>query len=263
MAMNKVLVEVEQSGVARVILNNPEKHNAFNDEIIHDLTNAFVGIASNPDVRLMILSSIGKNFSAGADLGWMKKMAAYSYEENLHDAKVLSEMFKTLYQVPQPTIVKIQGAAMGGALGLISCCDIALAETDSSFALSEVKIGLIPATISPYVVSAIGPRAARRYFATGERFSAHKAQKLGLVSEVFDIEGLDVCLHNIVTSVLANSPLAAIKAKALVSLVASRALDQDLIEKTCELIADIRVSDQGQEGLSAFLEKRKPNWHEQ
>ena len=152
---------------------------------------------------------------------------------------------------------------MGGALGLISCCDIALAETDSSFALSEVKIGLIPATISPYVVSAIGPRAARRYFATGERFSAHKAQKLGLVSEVFDKEGLDVCLDNIVTSVLANSPLATIKAKALVSQVASRALDQDLIEKTCELIADIRVSDQGQEGLSAFLEKRKPNWHKQ
>ena len=263
MAINKVLVDVEQTGVARVTLNNPEKHNAFDDEIIQDLTNAFVGIASNPDVRLMILSSIGKNFSAGADLGWMKKMAAYSYEENLHDAKVLSEMFKTLYQVPQLTIVKIQGAAMGGALGLISCCDIALAETDSSFALSEVKIGLIPATISPYVVSAIGPRAARRYFATGERFSAHKAQKLGLVSEVFDIEGLDVCLDNIVASVLANSPLATIKAKALVSLVASRAFDQDLIEKTCELIADIRVSDQGQEGLSAFLEKRKPNWHKQ
>ena len=152
---------------------------------------------------------------------------------------------------------------MGDALGLISCCDIALAETGSTFALSEVKIGLIPAAISPYVVYAIGSRAARRYFATGERFSVHKARELGLVSEVFDKEGLDVCLDNIVTSVLANSPLATTKAKALVSLVTSRALDQDLIEKTWELIADIRVSDQGQEGLSAFLEKRKPNWHKQ
>ena len=146
---------------------------------------------------------------------------------------------------------------------MISCCDIALAETGSTFALSEVKIGLIPAAISPYVVYAIGSRAARRYFATEERFSVHKARELGLVSEVFDKEGLDVCPDNIVTSVLANSPLATNKATALVSLVTSRALDQDLIEKTCELIADIRVSDQGQEGLSAFLEKRKPNWHKQ
>ncbi len=258
--MSKVIVEVEHNGVARVTLNNPEKQNAFNDAIIRELTNAFYGIACNPDVRLMILSSSGKNFSAGADLAWMKKMASYSHEKNLSDAKVLSEMFKSLHEIPQPTIVRIQGAAMGGALGLISCCDIALAEADSSFALSEVKLGLIPATISPYVVPAIGPRAARRYFVTGERFSAHKAKELGLVSEVLDREELDCCLENMVAALLANSPQATKKAKALVSLVESRALDRDLIEETCKLIADIRVSDQGQEGLSAFLEKRKPNW---
>ena len=258
--MSKVIVKVECSGVARVTLNNPEKQNAFNDVIIRDLTNAFSGIASNPNVRVMILGSFGKNFSAGADLVWMKKMATYSYEENLRDAKVLSEMFKTLDQMPQPTIVRIQGAAMGGALGLISCCDIALAEADATFALSEVKIGLIPATISPYVVPAIGSRAARRYFVTGERFSAHKAKELGLVSEVLDKEGLDPRLESMAAAVLASSPQATKKAKALVSLVESRALDQDLIDRTCDLIADIRVSDEGQEGLSAFLEKRPPNW---
>ncbi|OUU26264.1 MAG: gamma-carboxygeranoyl-CoA hydratase [Verrucomicrobia bacterium TMED44] len=258
--MSKVIVKVECSGVARVTLNNPQKHNAFNDVIIRDLTNAFSGIASNPNVRVMILSSFGKNFSSGADLAWMKKMATYSYEENLRDAKVLSEMFKTLHQMPQPTIVRIQGAAMGGALGLISCCDIALAEADATFALSEVKIGLIPATISPYVVPAIGSRAARRYFVTGERFSAYRAKELGLVSEVLDKEELDPRLDSMAAMVSASSPQAAKKAKALVSLVESRALDQDLIDRTCDLIADIRVSDEGQEGLSAFLEKRPPNW---
>ena len=257
--MKKVATSVSE-GVAHVILNNPERHNAFDDQIIASLLDSFVSVAGNPEVRVMVLKSVGKNFSAGADLNWMKRMAGYSFQENLRDAEALSEMYTALHRMPLPTIVRVQGAAMGGALGLISCCDIALAETDASFALSEVRIGLIPATISPYVVAAIGPRASRRYFTSGERFNATRALELGLVSEVLDREDMDEHLEKLINSILANGPEAVKAAKALVNNVASRVIDQELIDYTCKLIANIRVSQQGQEGLSAFLEKRKPNW---
>jgi methylglutaconyl-CoA hydratase len=208
----------------------------------------------------MVLCSEGKNFSAGADLDWMKRMATYSYDENLQDAQALALMLKTLHQMPQPTVARVQGAAFGGAVGLVSCCDMAVATSAASFCLSEVKIGLVPATISPYVITAIGERAARRYFTTAERFDAHKAMQIGLLTEVVDAENLDDQINLLNEAVLANGPEAVVAAKQLVSDVSGQTIDQSLIDHTCEVIATIRVSQQGQEGLNAFLEKRKPNW---
>ncbi len=258
--MNRVITDIDDCGVARVRLNNPDKHNAFDDQIIGELTEAFVAIADNSNARVMVLASEGKSFSAGADLEWMKRMASYSYEDNLRDAGALALMLKTLNQMPQPTIARVQGAAFGGALGLISCCDMAVAASAASFSLSEVKIGLVPATISPYVIAAIGERAARRYFVTAERFDAHRALHLGLINEVVDAEQLDQEVELLVDALLANGPEAIMAAKKLVFDVSGKPIDQDLLDHTCEVIAAIRVSDQGQEGLNAFLEKRKPLW---
>ena len=258
--MDKVITDIDDIGVARVRLNNPDKHNAFDDEIIGELTEAFIAIADNSNVRVMILASKGKSFSAGADLEWMKRMASYSYDENLRDASALALMLKTLNEIPQPTIARVQGAAFGGAVGLVSCCDMAVAASAASFSLSEVKIGLVPATISPYVIAAIGQRAARRYFVTAERFDAHRALQLGLVNEVVDAEQLDQEIDRLINTLLANGPEAVTGAKQLVFDVAGKPIDQQLIDATCETIAAIRVSEQGQEGLQAFLERRKPQW---
>ena len=258
--MDKVITDIDDLGVTRVRLNNPDKHNAFDDEIIGELTEAFVAIVDNSNVRVMVLGSEGKSFSAGADLEWMKRMASYSYDENLRDASALALMLKTLNEIPQPTIARVQGAAFGGAVGLISCCDMAVAASAASFSLSEVKIGLVPATISPYVIAAIGQRAARRYFVTAERFDAHRALQLGLVNEVVDAEQLDQEIDRLINTLLANGPEAVTGAKQLVFDVAGKPIDQQLIDATCETIAAIRVSEQGQEGLQAFLERRKPQW---
>ena len=258
--MDKVITDIDDLGVAQVRLNNPDKHNAFDDEIIGELTEAFIAIADNSNVRAMVLGSEGKSFSAGADLEWMKRMASYSYDENLRDASALALMLKTLNEIPQPTIARVQGAAFGGAVGLVSCCDMAVAASAASFSLSEVKIGLVPATISPYVIAAIGQRAARRYFVTAERFDAHRALQLGLVNEVVDAEQLDQEIARLINTLLANGPEAVTGAKQLVFDVAGKPIDQQLIDATCETIAAIRVSEQGQEGLQAFLERRKPQW---
>jgi methylglutaconyl-CoA hydratase len=260
MVQQKVLVEINTRGVATITLNNPNKHNAFDDNIIGLLTAAFEQLATNKDVRVMILAATGKNFCAGGDLDWMKRMASYSYEENLEDAKALATMLKTLNFLPLLTIARIQGAAFGGAVGLVSCCDMAVATTGASFCLSEVKIGLTPATISPYVVAAIGQRAARRYFTTAERFSAQTASCLGLISEVVEENQLDDKINKLVESLLTNSPKAIVAAKQLVLDVAGREINDRLITSTSERIAKIRVSAEGQEGLTAFLEKRKPAW---
>ena len=258
--MDKVITDIDDLGVARVRLNNPDKHNAFDDEIIGELTEAFIAIADNSNVRVMVLASEGKSFSAGADLEWMKRMASYSYDENLRDASALALMLKTLNEIPQPTIARVQGATFGGAVGLVSCCDMAVAASAASFSLSEVKIGLVPATISPYVIAAIGQRAARRYFVTAERFDAHRAMEIGLINEVVDAEQLDQEIHRLIDALLANGPEAIITAKRLVFDIADKVIDQQLIDSTCETIAAIRVSEQGQEGLQAFLEKREPHW---
>lgn len=255
-----VLLEVNEQGIATVTLNNPEKHNAFDDVIIKQLTDIFNEINERDDISIMILASNGKNFSAGADLAWMKRMAGYSYEDNLKDANALAQMLKALNFLPQTTIAKIQGAAFGGAVGLASCCDIVIASTKASFCLSEVKLGLIPATISPYVVDAIGLKASRRYFQTAERFFADKAQQLGLVDEMVAPEKLTAEVNSMVTKLLANGSQARRQAKKLSQDVAFQTIDENLLRDTSERIAAIRVSTEGQEGLTAFFEKRAPNW---
>ncbi len=255
-----VLLEVDEQGIATVTLNNPEKHNAFDDGVIKQLTDIFNDISNRDNVSVMILASNGKNFSAGADLGWMKRMASYSYEDNLKDANALAQMLKALNFMPQTTIAKIQGAAFGGAIGLASCCDIVIASTKASFCLSEVKLGLIPATISPYVVDAIGLKASRRYFQTAERFFSDKAQLLGLVDEVVAPELLTEEVNTMVTKLLANGSQARRQAKKLSQDVAFQTIDDNLLKDTSERIAAIRVSTEGQEGLTAFFEKRTPNW---
>ena len=255
-----VLFSVNDLGVATVTLNNPDKHNAFDDTIIGELTAVFAEIAHREDIRIMILASTGKSFSAGADLGWMKRMAGYSYEDNLKDANALANMLYALNYLPQPTIAKIQGAAFGGAVGLASCCDIVIASNKASFCLSEVKLGLIPATISPYVVNAIGLKAARRYFITAERFFADKAQQIGLVDEVVDPLQLDDEVTNMTTILLANGPQAVRQAKKLALDVAHQDINQTLLSDTSERIAALRVSEEGQEGLGSFFEKRTPAW---
>jgi methylglutaconyl-CoA hydratase len=255
-----VLLEVNEQGIATVTLNNPEKHNAFDDVIIKQLTTIFNDISERDDISIMILASNGKSFSAGADLGWMKRMAGYSYEDNLKDANALAQMLKALNFLPQTTIAKIQGAAFGGAVGLASCCDIVIASTKASFCLSEVKLGLIPATISPYVVDAIGLKASRRYFQTAERFFADKAQQLGLVDEIVAPNELTAEVNSMVTKLLANGSQARRQAKKLSQDVAFQTIDEKLLTDTSERIAAIRVSTEGQEGLTAFFEKRTPNW---
>ncbi|NHO66983.1 enoyl-CoA hydratase/isomerase family protein [Aestuariicella hydrocarbonica] len=258
--MSTVITHIDERGIATVTMNNPDKHNAFDDAIIAELTQAFNAVASDDSVRIVVLASAGKSFSAGADLNWMKRMVGYTHAENLRDSHALAEMLRALNFMPKPTLARVQGAAFGGAVGLVSCCDMAVASTRASFCLSEVKIGLIPATISPYVVAAIGPRASRRYFTTAERFSADTAKQLGLVSEVVEADTLDDTLEQLIAQLLANSPAAVKAAKQLVFDVADRVIDTPLIADTCSRIADIRVSEEGQEGLSAFLEKRPASW---
>jgi len=251
-----VSTTIEPRGVARVTLDRAEKHNAFDDAMVAALRDAFDSLASADDVRVVVLASKGKNFSAGADLGWMQRMAEYDYEHNLQDARALAGMLKALHDLPQPTIARVQGAAFGGAVGLVSCCDMAVADEHASFCLSEVKIGLIPATISPYVIAAMGERAARRYFTTAERFSAAEARVIGLVSEVAGTEQLDAVLEALIAGLLQNKPLAVRAAKQLVADIAGRDITPQLIEDTCARIARIRVSGEGQAGLQAFLDKR-------
>ena len=190
-----ISINKNNNGIATITLNRPDKHNAFDDTIIEAMTSAFIDIDNDQSIRLMILEANGKNFSAGGDLDWMKRMATYSYEDNLVDARKLANMLHTLNFMTKPTIARVQGAAFGGAVGLVSCCDIAVACNSAFFCLSEVKIGLTPATISPYVIAAIGARAARRYFISAETFSAQRAQQLGLVSETCSIEMLLSLIH--------------------------------------------------------------------
>ncbi len=247
-------------GIATITLNRPEKHNAFDDHVIKQMTQAFREVESDDSIRVLVLAAQGKNFCAGADLQWMKRMATYSYEENLNDARELAEMLKTLNFLTKPTIARVQGAAFGGAVGLVSCCDIVVAADTASFCLSEVKVGLIPATISPYVIAAMGERAARRYFISAERFSAQTALETGMVSEVCAHDELDQRVSKLCQQILLNSPAATQASKKLVSTVSKQAISDELIETTSQAIAEIRTSAEGQEGLSAFIEKRSPAW---
>ncbi|GAB3291745.1 enoyl-CoA hydratase-related protein [Pseudidiomarina andamanensis] len=244
--------------VAYLTLNRPEVHNAFDDSMIAELLHALDDVRANDNVRVLVLQSNGKNFSAGADLGWMRSMAAKNYDENIADAGELSRLMQELDELPKPTIALVQGAAFGGAVGLAACCDIALATPASSFCLSEVKIGLIPAVISPYVMRAIGTRQSRRYMVTAERFGAEIAHQIGLVHEVVD--DLQTAVRPLIDSLVTNSPAAVSAAKQLALDIDQQPLNANTRRVTIERIAEIRVSAEGQEGLSAFLEKRAPNW---
>lgn len=261
-ARDALICRTESNGVARLTLNRPEVHNAFNDALIAEMTSALDALERDTQVRAVILSGNGKSFSAGADLNWMRAMAGYSHAENLRDAEALGDLMHRLDSLKKPTIALVQGPAFGGGVGLVACCDIAIAAQRASFCLSEVKLGLIPAVISPYVVAAMGPRAARRYFLTAERFSAEKALALGLVHEVVADDGLDAAAEAIIAELLAAGPIAVREAKDLIASVAFRPPDAVLRQDTAERIARIRASDEGREGLTAFLEKRPPNWRD-
>lgn len=257
---NDVLVDIAGNGVATITMNRGEVHNAFNEKVIADLTAAFRQVGENPAVRVVLLRGVGKSFSAGADLGWMKKMAGYSHEENLADALGLAGMLRVLDECPKPTVAVVQGPAFGGGVGLVSACDIAIGVETATFALSEVRLGIIPAAISPYVIGAIGERACRRYFLTGERFSAAEAHRIGLLHEVVGADGLETAVEKTVKNLLDSAPTAVTAAKELVRAVARRPLTDDVVRDTAERIARQRASAEGKEGIGAFLDKRNPSW---
>lgn len=260
MGDNKLLTTIDELGRATLTLNRPEVHNAFDDLLIAEMITALKTLAADPQVRLVCLAATGKSFSAGADLGWMRRMADYTPAENLADSMALAELMDTLNSLPKPTIALVQGAAFGGGVGLVATCDLVLATPKASFCLSEVKLGLIPAVISPYVVAAIGTRAARRYCISAERFDAERAQQLGLVHEIVPADELAQEADRLTRLLLKNGPQSMAAAKQLVSYVSNHPLNSELIAETARRIADTRASDEGREGLSAFLEKRNPEW---
>ncbi|MDO9218447.1 MAG: enoyl-CoA hydratase/isomerase family protein [Lacisediminimonas sp.] len=246
--------------VATVTLNRPALRNAFNEITIAELSAVFGQLGNDPAVRVIVLAASGPAFCAGADLHWMKKMASYSHAENLADAAALAAMLRSIDLCPKPVVARVQGDAYAGGVGLVAAADIAVAAQGAQFCLSEVKIGLIPATISPYVIRAMGASAARRYFLTAERFPAQQAHRIGLVHEVVEAQALDSTVAGIVNALLAASPHAVGAAKQLVRDVAGKAIDNALIADTVGRIADIRASDEGREGVQSFLDKRKPRW---
>lgn len=261
MTESTILTSIDDRGVATLTMNRPELHNAFDDLLIAELTVALQRLDSHPTVRVVCLTGNGKSFSAGADLNWMKRMAGYTREQNLADADALAGLMATLNNLTKPTIALVQGAAYGGGVGLVACCDIALGTRNSAFCLSEVKLGLIPAVISPYVVAAIGSRAARRYFLSAEVMSAAEACRLGLLHEVVD-DGTTLAARaiSLVDALLRNGPNSMAEAKRLVATVSAQPLGEELIKQTACLIADQRSSAEGREGVAAFLDKRQPAW---
>jgi methylglutaconyl-CoA hydratase len=258
--MSHVLIETD-GPLGIVTLNNPDRHNAFDDTLIADLTAGLKSLDANEAVRVVVLSATGKSFSAGADLNWMKRMAEYSEEQNFRDAQGLAELMRTLHDCPKPTIARVHGPAFGGGVGLVACCDIAVGTQNAAFSLSEAKLGLIPAVISPYVIAAIGERAAHRYFLTAEKFDAAEAYRLGLLHElVVDDEALDEKINELCTALLLAGPCAIHEGKQLIAAVANTRIDAQLIDDTARRIARVRASAEGKEGVAAFLGKRKPHW---
>lgn len=258
--MTNPLLNLREGPVARLRLNRPELHNAFDAMLIAALTGALESVAMDDAVRVMVLEGEGASFSAGADLNWMRGMAAASEADNRTDALALARLMRTLDELPKPTIARVQGAAFGGGVGLVACCDIAVASADAKFGLTESRLGLLPAVISPYVIDAIGPRQARRWFATAEIFDAATAHGIGLLHEVVAADGLDAAVQRQVDLLLKAGPLAAAQAKVLVRRVAFDRDRNRLDADNAALIARLRVSSEGQEGLGAFLDKRKPRW---
>ena len=257
---SNINLQTDARGVATLTLDRAQKHNAFDDTMIAELLQALDKIENDRSVRILILRAAGKSFSAGADLDWMRRMADYNDEQNQADARQLANLMYRLNRFNKPVVARVHGVSFGGGVGLIACCDIAIASSDAVFSLSEVRLGLIPSVISPYVISAIGSRAARCYFLSGERFDASRALQLGLVHEVVESEVLEDSLGQCIDNLLSSGPKAQAAAKDLIHHVDGRRIDETLIEETARRIADVRASDEGREGLNAFLQKRKPDW---
>ena len=254
-------LEITRDGaVATLWMNRPEVHNAFDEALIADLTAACKALDADDSVRVVVLAGRGKSFSAGADLAWMKRAAGYTVEENLADAGALATMLRTLADLKKPTVARVQGAALGGGTGLAAACDIAVASTAAVFATSEVKFGIIPSAISPYVLRAIGPRQALRYFQSAERFDALRARELGLVHEAVAPDALDAKVAEVVASLLQCGPKAQAAAKDLIRAVAHQPIGDAVVADTVKRIAHLRATPEAREGVAAFLEKRTPNW---
>jgi methylglutaconyl-CoA hydratase len=247
-------------GVATLTIDRPETRNAFDDASIADLTAALERADADPAVRVVVLTGAGRTFSSGADLNWMKRMAGYGYDENLADAQALATMLATLDRLPKPTIARVHGPVFAGGTGLVAACDIAVGTPEAKFCLSEAKLGLSPATISPYVIRAMGERMARRYFHTAEVFDAEEAHRIGMLSALTPAAELDATIDALVKHLLAGGPEAHAKIKELIRDVSGRPVDPALSAETAKRIAEIRVSPEGKEGIASFLEKRKASW---
>ncbi len=262
--MSPATLDIRRDGpagrVARVFLNRPEVRNAFNDDVIRELTDAFRTLGADASLRCIVLGGHGKAFCAGADLNWMRAMAGYSWDENRADAARLADMLWTIRSCPLPVVGRLHGDTYAGGLGLAAVCDVLVAAEGVQFCLSEAKLGLLPATIGPYVVRALGEQASRRYFLTAERFDAARAHTLGFVHEVVPADALDAKVDEIVAALVANGPEAVKACKRLVHDVAGAPLSADLRADTARRIADIRASDEGREGVQSFLQKRAPSW---
>ncbi len=258
--MSAVLVSRDARGVATATLNRPERRNAFDDALIHELDRVLAELARDPAVRVVVLTGAGSAFSAGADINWMRRMAGYSKRENRADAMGLARLLRRLDTLPKPTVARVNGAAYAGAIGLVCACDIAIAASEAIFAISEVRLGLLPATIAPYVAATIGLRQARRFNLTGEAFNADEALRIGLVHKVAPLAALDAAIDEIVTALLQGAPSAQAKAKRMIADVAGKPITPAMMARTADAIAEARAAPEGREGLAAFLEKRKPGF---
>ena len=256
----KALTITNQGAIRTLTLSRPDVRNAFNDEVIAELKAAFIDAGQAAELRCVVLAAEGPAFCAGADLNWMRRMADYTRDENLADAGQLAAMLRAIYECPKPTIARVQGDVFAGGVGLVAACDMAVSVDTATYCLSEVKLGLIPATISPYVIRAMGARASHRYFLTAERFSAAEAHRIGLVHEVVAADALDAKVAELTHALASASPNAVRACKRLVQDVAERDIDDALVAHTVADIADIRSSDEGKEGVQSFLQKRKPSW---
>ena len=254
-------LEIELQGpVATIWMNRPELHNAFDEILIAELTAACVALDEDPDVRVVVLGGRGKSFSAGADLNWMRRAANNGLDDNLNDARALARMLRTLAEMNKPTIARVQGAALGGGMGLAAACDIAISSTKAVFATSEVRFGIIPSAISPYVLRAIGARQATRYFQSAERIDAVRAREIGLVHETVEAGALDARIQEIASALLQGGTLAQAAAKGLIRAVDGQSINDNLVEETAHRIAHLRATPEAREGIAAFLDKRQANW---
>jgi methylglutaconyl-CoA hydratase len=255
-----ILVNVDADGIATVTLDRPDIHNAFDDVMVAELTQALRLLDADSGVRVVIIAAHGKSFSSGANLNWMKRMAGYSEAQNVKDALGLAELMHTLYTLSKPTIARVHGPAYAGGLGLVACCDMAIATREATFCLSEVRLGLIPAVITPYVIAAIGERQARRYFLTAEKFDAPEAFRIGLIHDLVEEHELGPTLNSLVTLLYMGGPQALAQCKDWIATVAAGSLDRTLVAESARRIAQLRASGEGREGVAAFLEKRDSSW---